>query len=322
MWQFPKLSTATVCLFLSFVPAQALEKMILGHTAGIDPLGAFVAKDQGLFEKHGVDVTFQLATGAGTMAAAVASNSIQASNATVPAMLFAAEQGVELRVIGPIGASAPGFHMAGLVIGGALDLKTAKELEGRTIAVPGLNAFLHILLVKWMHDNGADPGKARFVEITFTQMPDALRAKRIDAATLIDPFLTRALTAGNGKLMSYYTDDLPNGTVPAVWVTSKAFADAKPETVRAFQRGLREGIVYARAHPEIADETLSRYLKLPIEAVRQSTKQPLLDNITPAQIAFWIDLMRAQKLIARPLDSTGLIFKWVAESNSGRPTWI
>ena len=100
MWQFPKLSTATVCLFLSFVPAQALEKMILGHTAGIDLLGAFVAKDQGLFEKHGVDVTFQLATGAGTMAAAVASNSIQASNATVPAMLFAAEQGVELRVMG------------------------------------------------------------------------------------------------------------------------------------------------------------------------------------------------------------------------------
>jgi len=294
---------------MSLPLAQARERMILGHTAGIDLLGAFVAKDQGLFEKQDLDVTFQLATGAGTMAAAVASNSIQASNATVPALLFAAEQGVELRVIGPIGASAPGFHMAGLVIGVDLDLKTAKELEGKAIAVPGLNAFLHILLVKWMQDNGADPAKARFVEITFTQMPDALRSKRIDAATLIEPFLTRALSVGSGKLMSHYTDSMPNGTVAAVWVTSKAFADAKPEAVRSFQRGLGEGIIYARAHPEIADETLSRYLKLPIEAVRQATKPPLLDNITPAQIEFWIDLMRAQKLITRPLDSNSLIFK-------------
>jgi NitT/TauT family transport system substrate-binding protein len=288
---------------------EAAEKMVLAHTAGMDLLGAFVAKDQGFFERRGIDVVFQPAAAGGTMITAVASNSVQASNATVAAMLMAVAQGIELRAIGPIGAVAPGFHLAAMVTSPELALSGAKDLEGRVVAVPGLRAFLHILAIKWLSDNGADPGTVHFVELTFPQMTDALRAKRIDAATLIDPFLTRALAANNARLLANFTDDLPTGTVPTMWVASKSYTDAHPETVRGFQAALGEGIAYARAHPEIADEVLSRYLRLPIEAVRQAPKQPLLDAIAPAQIAFWVDLMRQQKLIAEDIDAASLIFR-------------
>jgi NitT/TauT family transport system substrate-binding protein len=303
------LLTAIALLALPVSPASAVERMLVTHTAGMDLLGAFVAKDQGYFDTRGLDVDFRLAGTGGTMVAAVVSNSVQASNATIAAMLFAADQGLELCVIGPNGASAPGHHMAALLMASGSEFKNGKGLEGHTVAVPGLNAFLHLLLVRWLREQGADVRKVHFVEITFPQMPDALRSKRVDAATLIEPFVTRALSTNSAKLLSYYTDGLPDGTAPSAWVTSRAYAETHREAIRAFQAALRDGIAYARAHPEVTDDTLSRYLKLPIEAVRQAAKPRLLDEITPARIGFWIDLMREQGLLSRPLNSGDLICK-------------
>jgi NitT/TauT family transport system substrate-binding protein len=296
-------------LFVPGVPAHALEKMLIGHTAGTDLLPAFLAKEQGFFEKHGIDATFQMATTGGTMITAVASDSIQASNATIAAMLFAVDQGIQMQVIGPIGASQKGYHLAGLLVRNDLDAKTAKDLEGHTVALPGLNAFLHILLVRWLKEEGADPSKVRFVEITFPQMTDALKSGRIDAATLIDPFLPRALKSGAAKLLSYFTDSLPDGTIPTAWVATKAYVDAHPDVIRGFQAALAEGRAYARAHPEAADPVLAKYLRMSPEVVKQAAKAPLLDEVKVDQIKFWVDLMRDQKLITRDIDPASLIAK-------------
>ena len=47
---------ACAILLMLAAPTTAAEKMVLAHTAGMDLLGAFVAKDQGFFERRGITI--------------------------------------------------------------------------------------------------------------------------------------------------------------------------------------------------------------------------------------------------------------------------
>lgn len=188
-----------------------------------------------------------------------------------------------------------------------LDIKTAKDVEGRTVGVPGINNFLHILMVKWLSDNGADPAKAHFIEVGMPQMADLLRSGQVDAATPVEPVTTRLLGSGAGKLVSYYTDGLPAGTSAYVLTIGGSYAAAHPAVVAAFRAALDDGLAWYHAHPDNADAIIVKYLRLSMDIVRASPKEPYDNKITTQQVAFWIDEMTKQKLLSKPLDPASLI---------------
>src|ERR1700748_2224471 len=87
-------------LALSLLPAHAAEKVLLGYTPGPDFLAAFTAKDQGFFDKHGIDATLQFTASANSIPAALLSNSLQIGTPTVPILLAAVSNGLGLKIVG------------------------------------------------------------------------------------------------------------------------------------------------------------------------------------------------------------------------------
>ena len=51
-----------------------------------------------------------------------------------------------------------------------LTIKEPKDFVGKKVGAPGLNAFLHVLFVKWLVEKGVDPKSVNFVEVTFPTM--------------------------------------------------------------------------------------------------------------------------------------------------------
>src|ERR1700757_1214564 len=73
-------------------------------------------------------------------------------------------------------------------------LRTAKDLEGKTIGLPGLGDQLQSAMMIWLQKNGADPARVKFVEVNPpTVMLGALAQGRIDAATPPEPIMTQSL---------------------------------------------------------------------------------------------------------------------------------
>src|SRR5665213_3982643 len=113
-------------------------------------------------------------------------------------------------------------------------------------------------------------------------------AGRIDAATLVQPFLSVALA---GKAVRSVGD--PGGAIgtlylQSAWFTSKAFAEKNPDVVLRFIRAMREAQTYVNGHhPETAG-LLAQFTKIDpamisVERTRQGVTfdlgmiQPLID---------------------------------------------
>lgn len=288
----------------------ALEPMTVGYYGSDATLATFIAKEEGFFEKHGIDATVKQMSGVSTAAPlALVAGSVQVISASFPTAVLAAEQGLDVEILAGTTVSAPGFHIAALVMRPELTIKTAKDVEGHTVGVAGINNFLHVLMVKWLRDNGADPAKVHFIEVGMPQMADLLRSGQIDAATPVEPVTTRLLGSGAGKLVVYYTDGLPAGTSAYVQMIGGAYAAAHPEIVAAFRAALDDGLAWYKVHPDDVDPMLAKYLRLPIEVLRASPKAPYDNKITTQQVTFWIDEMTKQKLLSQPLDPASLIAK-------------
>ena len=225
----------TACLIT--VPASAQEvkqvKMIYSAVSGF--AAAFVAQEQGIFKKRGIDVDFQLTNNTGNSPAAVVSNSVQIAGTTIPTVLQAVDAGIDLVLFAGGGV----FPLDGdmLVARQGSGIQKPTDLKGKTVGVPGLNALLHFMLVRHLKFNGVDPASVRFVEVGFVQSADALRSGQIDAFPAVSPFSARIIQSGAGYEVANWLKDTPDGTLTVVYGATRTWANANKDLIAAFRAG-------------------------------------------------------------------------------------
>jgi NitT/TauT family transport system substrate-binding protein len=290
-------------------PARALEKATIGYNSVADFLLGFIAKDQGFFEKHGLDADMKL-TQVSLIAipTVLTGGSIDIGGVTPPAVLEADDNGLDIKIIAGADQTAAGYHLAGIVVRGDSGIKTAADLKGKTVGVPGLNDLLHILVVKWLEDRGVAKSDVHFVEIPMLQLADVLKAGRVDAVVPVEPFMSRMVKDGD-RILSYYVDDLPAGIPPVVWAATGKYAAAHPAIVKAFRAGIADAAAYYKAHPDIGPETLSHYIKIPLPVLKTIPIPPVTATVDASQIGYWVEIMRQQKLLSKPIDPASVLLK-------------
>src|SRR5947209_4557733 len=74
----------------------AAQKITLGFSASTAFSNAFVAANEGIFQKHGLDVEMKLVPNSSTTPAALVADSLQVATPTAPITLQAIEQGLDL----------------------------------------------------------------------------------------------------------------------------------------------------------------------------------------------------------------------------------
>ena len=170
-----------------------------------------VARDEGIFAKHGLDADVSLIAINTTIPPAIVSNSIQIGGPTATVFLQAVDGGLDLVAVA--GASVMDPVSAGAVAAVArngVTIKDAKDFVGKKVGAPGIGAFLHVLFVKWLIEKGVDPKTVNFVEVTFPTQSDALKSGSVDAVLTGEPFITRIEERGNRRRCG----SLPSGPQP------------------------------------------------------------------------------------------------------------
>ena len=120
-------------------------RLSLGYTATLGFNGAFIAKDRGLFAKHGLDVDLVLIGLNSNIPAALVGGSIQIGGPTPPVLLQANDGGLDLVIIGNASVLDPDNHRDGVMARTGSGIKAAADFAGKKVGVPGLNAFLHVV---------------------------------------------------------------------------------------------------------------------------------------------------------------------------------
>src|SRR5271165_1754035 len=303
-------ASALVMVALSSSLSAAAEKVTIMYTATAAFASAFVAKDQGFFEKHGVDVTLQLNPNTSLVATAVASGSAEVGITTPTVAFQAVDNGIPLQAFASTNVF-PDPSAAGLVVSPASGIAGPKDLAGKKIGVPGIGGLLDVVMLEWVAVNGGDPSKINVVEISLPQTADVLKSGQVDGVAGVDPFLSRAVDLGVGKLAGDFMSVVPPGAVGGIFVVTKAWADAHKDAIRGMQAALEDALVYIKSNQDSARASLAKYTTLPPKVVAGLKWPNLSTHLSPeTSLKFWNELAVRQKLIGAPIDLKAFVIAY------------
>jgi NitT/TauT family transport system substrate-binding protein len=303
-------SALFLAAILAVAPSRAATKLVMIYNATSAYAASYVAEEEGYFAKHGLDFEFSL-TGNTTMTpAALMSQTVQLGGITPPMILQANEQGLDLVVVAGGTATPDPAGTSGMLARTDSGIKTAQDLAGRKVGVPGLGGTLDLLAKKWVESKGIDYRKISWVEVPFTRMADTMKAGLVDVVAATLPFYARIVDAKIGYDIGDIYAPVPDGSLLAFYGASRDWARKNPDAVKAFRAALDDAVAFIAdpSHDAAVRGILAKYTKLPLGAEPPPVPTTLRVRVTPEALAFWIGVAHDQGLIdKKDLDPVSLI---------------
>jgi NitT/TauT family transport system substrate-binding protein len=271
---------------------QALHLETIPFDAGSE---AFYAKDMGFFAKQGLDVTIDPVSNGPAIAAAVASGSVDIGFSNTLSIETAYKKGLPFVFIAAAALYSSAAPTSVLMVPKDSPLKTAKDLNGKTLGVNGLKNIAEYAPSMWIDKNGGDASTVKFVEVSPQEGPAALDAHRLDAAFVAEPQITQAKATSRVFAKPY--DVLGEGWMIAGYFTTRQWVEAHPDLLRKFQAAMHETAVWANANPDKSADILAKYTKLDPALVRASYRAKFGESLSAAAIQPTIDLAAHYKLL-------------------------
>ena len=234
---------------------------------GVLPITAvapiYLGEEQGFFEDRGLDLNIETGGGGATTVPRVVSGELDFAFGNVASLLIARDQGLPLTVVanGMTTTGDADTDYSALVVPADSDATDAADLDGATVAIDNLNNIGDTSVRNSVREAGGDPEDLDFMELAFPDMPGALENGQVEAAWVVEPFLTMALEQGATEVAANFVDMHPELSI-ATYFTSDELIAEEPETVDAFTEAMNESLTYAEDHPDETAQILSTYTEI------------------------------------------------------------
>jgi NitT/TauT family transport system substrate-binding protein len=185
---------------------------------------------------------------------------------------YVRSNGEALRVVA--GAASGG---ASLIVRNDAGINKAEDFHGKRVASPQFGNTQDVALRNWLKKNGLAPNdKGGDVRIVPMANPDQLTLflkKDLDAAWAPEPWATRLIHEGNGRLLVDERTLWPNGQfVIGLLVVNTKFLNAHPDLVKNWIRANIDLTDWINAHQPEAKKLLN-------EQIQRETSKPLAPAI-------------------------------------------
>ena len=244
-------------------PTVEEHDLTVGAVPVADSAALYIAQQRGLFAAEGLHVKIvPVVSGATAISGQLAGKFDVVLGNYVSYILADALHGDRFRVLAP-GASV-GPNEAGLLVPPGSPIQRVAQLKGATIGVNALNNIATLLVTSMLYDNGiyVKRDHIRFKAIPFPEMTHALLTHQVDAAWLVEPFVTYAEMTGAQPLAD--TDQGTTQNLPiAGYMVTQSWEQKYPGTAAAFRRALREGQAIAATDAPAVYRGLEAFARIP-----------------------------------------------------------
>jgi NitT/TauT family transport system substrate-binding protein len=241
--------------------ARAESTVRFGSVGGLTDAGLYLADDQGFFSAAGVSVQMLRMSNAPSLLTALATGQLDVAGISVTPGLFSAiVQGVQIRIVGDKQSVRPGFSATRLVVRGNAPTGTEAQqvaaLKGKPVAISSKAASVAMVVRNYLSGFGMTLSDIRLVELSYPSMVPALGSGAVEAAVILEPFLSEALQMGIARQLNDLAE-ASGGTatdastsVPLVYSetfardhsAAQAFMDAYLKGVRLYNDAFARGI--------------------------------------------------------------------------------
>jgi NitT/TauT family transport system substrate-binding protein len=267
---------------------------------------AYYGDDLGFFRSAGLDAHVEAMANAGSLVSAVIGGAIDVAPTNCVTMTQAYAKGLPIYYVAPGAVYSDQSPTTELAVANDSTYRTAKDLNGKRIAVLTLGGFLQVAAQNWLDLNGADSKTVTFLELPSSEIVAALQAKRVDAAGLPEPFRSSAKAQNSVRFIAAPYSSVGKRVMTSAWVANRAWVDANPVTVSRFTAAIRTTAQWANTHGHESAGVLSKYTHLPIAAIEGMNHDPFAVRTELATIQPIIDVCAKYNLIPRRFPATDL----------------
>jgi ABC-type nitrate/sulfonate/bicarbonate transport system substrate-binding protein len=258
-------------------------------------LSLWLAREQGVFAKRGIEAQTILIRGGPTLVASLVAGDIDVAFTSGVSVLGAAAQGIDVKMLTSISSRVSWKLMA------APRIKKAPDLRGKRFGVQSIVGSTWMYSMLALEQLGLEPKRDN---ITFLPIGDpvtmahALETGGIDAVVL-DPVLSRNLaTKGFSLLLDLFQ---ANVSFPGLGLgTTRAYLDQQAPTVERVVTALTESLAFIHrpANKSIVLKSLTKNLRMTDEAAAENGYQEQLLTLQRKPYPSLEGLRNAQRLMA------------------------
>lgn len=286
--------------------AQALTQMTLGAVPEESVTPALWGAQSGMFRKAGLDVDVQSASSGTAIAAGVAGGSYAIGKSSLVAIITAHAKGLPFVFVAGGSLYDTKFPYSVLTVKADSPLKTAKDLNGKTLAVPALSDLTTYATKAWVDSHGGDSTTLKLLEFPFSQIPDALAAGRVDAGFVADPVLQEALDAKKVRIFAHAFDAVATEFMVTGWFVTQDYASKNLAALQKFKNVIYDAAKYIVGHPADTVSVLAKFSSVD-PAVIARTHRIGYAPLEPKYIQPVIDICAKYKVIPAAFDAKDII---------------
>ena len=286
------------------------DSIVVGALPVIDDVSAYIAADEGIYQKFGLNVTLKQVPSsivaisqmkAGTIDILGGGNYVSfiqqaAKDPASPPFKILAEGAT---------CSSGSFTVLSL---STSHIQTPAELAHKTIAVNIPNNIQTLTINSVLTADGVNPATVKYVVIPFPKMGAALKAHKVDAISAVEPFATEAEQASGAQPVLDQCSG-PTSEIPlSGYFATSTWAQQHPDVVKRFQQAISQAQEIADSNRLEVERTLLKYVTgLTPEEAGTITLEQFPTAADGVQLNRVSDLMREAGLLKNSIQASALI---------------
>lgn len=262
-----------------------------------------LGEKKGIFKDNGIDLKIEFVE-APAVVPGVLSGKYDFGQLNAPAVLAARANNVPVTSVATIATSNgdPADFPIQIVVPTGSDISSPSDLVGKKVATDTLYQLPDFGMRAALLDSNVDPADLHIVEIPFAEMGAALKAGKVDAAVVTEPFGTILRKAGAVRDLLSTSIGQPEGSPQAVILSSEKFVNENKDVVAKFQKAVDETLDYAVAHDAELRATLPTYTKLDAALAGEIRFAPIGNNDSLEGWQAWADILTKTGVIKKKVD--------------------
>ncbi|MBX6354840.1 MAG: ABC transporter substrate-binding protein [Micromonosporaceae bacterium] len=304
-----------------------LATVRIGSEKVTSDAGIFIADKLGYFKEVGIKVEYVRLKDAPTITNALATGRLEVAGASLAPGVFASgNQNIGLKIVGDKQSIRPGVSATRFAVKPEYDRgdikQTLNALRGKKIAVHSKLSIQVFMLNNLLQHNGMSMSDFQVVPVQAPDQVAAFKGGSIDAAVMLEPYLTQGIREGVVKLASDMTETAPpEGEVLTGLIYGKTMLENRElgnNFMLAYMRGVRaynDAMFYGKNKDQVVS-IIAKEADKPEDLIRNTFPAGLdpEQRLDPAYLGRLQDFYVAQKVLDKPTDINSLIDTSFAEN--------
>ena len=264
-------------LRVSFVPATTV-------------LPLHIAKAQGIFERNNLDVTLEQAANISDIPATLG-RQFDIALGTATDLIRAGSAGIDVVQVAGNTNSTKENPFVQLVVPPNSGITGVAQLKDKRVGTPTLSGVIHAAVQYWAKQEGVNPGDIKGVEAPSPNLPDQLKAGRIDAVEALEPFATTMKGAGNVSLGDPFAS-IADTLATNFWMAQGSWASDNEPAIDRFVKSLEEAVAFIEQNPAEARQVLQAYTGMPAPVANSVALPTYNFQVRTEDLDKWVKVLK------------------------------